>query len=300
MIEAPCAASVAASGSDASAALHSTASASPAGRCGATACRCRDTARRCPDTATWCRARGRTGRPSPARRALSARPTCPTPNPTCSRSSLTAPHPRSPMRQPCWMRRAEPGRNPAPSLSSRCGPRRVARPAAWLAPLADSRANLAVSDSLAPVSLATLLQHQKTSKRFRESSAYAFQIANWSFLTNHARALVCIAHDPGVRLRDIAATLDITERTAFGIVTDLTEAGYIVKDKEGRRNRYRIQADLPLRHAVGREPTIGEMLGLLVDTNATESAQAPGGDSDSSGPAPLSWAHRPLGESAKS
>ena len=125
-------------------------------------------------------------------------------------------------------------------------------------------------------------------------------MADWNFLTNHARALVCIAHDPGVRLRDIAATLDITERTAFGIVTDLTEAGYIVKDKEGRRNRYRIQADLPLRHAVGREPTIGEMLGLLVDTNATESAQAPGEDSDSSGPAPLSWAHRPLGESAKS
>jgi hypothetical protein len=118
-------------------------------------------------------------------------------------------------------------------------------------------------------------------------------MANWSFLTNHARALVCIAHDPGVRLRDIAVTLDITERTAFGIVTDLTEGGYVVKDKEGRRNRYRIQADLPLRHAVGREPTIGEMLGLLVDTTATESAQLLNEDSDSNGPAPLSWAHRP-------
>jgi DNA-binding transcriptional ArsR family regulator len=112
-------------------------------------------------------------------------------------------------------------------------------------------------------------------------------MANWSFLTNHARALVCIAHDPGVRLRDIAATLDITERTAFGIVTDLTEAGYVVKDKEGRRNRYRIQADLPLRHAIGREPTIGEMLGLLVDTSAAESVQLLGEESDSSGPAPI-------------
>ena len=71
----------------------------------------------------------------------------------------------------------------------------------------------------------------------------------WSFLTNHARALLCIAHDPGARLRDIAATLGITERRAFGIVTDLTEAGYVVKEKEGRRNRYRIQDHLPLSEA---------------------------------------------------
>ncbi len=56
-------------------------------------------------------------------------------------------------------------------------------------------------------------------------------MAKWSFLTNHARSLVCIAHDPGVRLRDIAAALGITERSAYGIVTDLVDAGYIVKDK---------------------------------------------------------------------
>jgi DNA-binding IclR family transcriptional regulator len=65
-------------------------------------------------------------------------------------------------------------------------------------------------------------------------------MAEWSFLTNHARALVCIAHDPGVRLRDIATMLGITERSAFGIVTDLIAAGYVLKDKEGRRNRYHI------------------------------------------------------------
>jgi DNA-binding IclR family transcriptional regulator len=100
-------------------------------------------------------------------------------------------------------------------------------------------------------------------------------MAEWTFLTNHARALICIAHDPGVRLREIAATLGITERRAFGIVTDLTEAGYVVKDKDGRRNRYRIQAHLPLRAAVGREPTIGEVLGVLMDAAATESAQLP-------------------------
>jgi DNA-binding IclR family transcriptional regulator len=108
-------------------------------------------------------------------------------------------------------------------------------------------------------------------------------MAGWTFLTNHARVLVCIADDPGVRLRDIAATLGITERSTFGIVADLTEAGYVVKTKEGRRNRYRIQDHLPLRQADGRQPTIGEMLALLVDAQATESAQVPNRKADSNG-----------------
>jgi Winged helix DNA-binding domain len=111
-------------------------------------------------------------------------------------------------------------------------------------------------------------------------------MATWSFLTNHARVLVCIAHDPGARLRDIAATLDITERTAFGVVADLAEAGYIVKDKEGRRNRYRIQDHLPLRLAVGREPTIGEVLGVLLDTATTGTAPPPDRNAASDGQAP--------------
>jgi DNA-binding IclR family transcriptional regulator len=88
--------------------------------------------------------------------------------------------------------------------------------------------------------------------------------AEWSFLTNHARVLVCIAHDPGLRLRDIGDLLDLTERTVFGIVADLTETGYVLKEKDGRRNRYRIQPHLPLRHPVGRDATIGELLDLLV------------------------------------
>ena len=111
-------------------------------------------------------------------------------------------------------------------------------------------------------------------------------MGRWSFLTNHARVLVCIADDPGVRLRDMAATLGITERTAFGIVTDLTEAGYVVKEKEGRRNRYRIQDHLPLLMEVGREPTIGEMLGVLIDTTAAESAPPPDRDPASGEPTP--------------
>jgi DNA-binding IclR family transcriptional regulator len=111
-------------------------------------------------------------------------------------------------------------------------------------------------------------------------------MAEWAFLTNHARALVCIAHDPGMRLRDIAAAMGVTERSAFGIVTDLVQAGYVVKEKEGRRNRYRIQRHLPLRASVGRQPTIGEVLRLLVDTSATESALLPdrNGDSDRHAP----------------
>ena len=105
---------------------------------------------------------------------------------------------------------------------------------------------------------------------------YNCGMASWSFLTNHARVLVCIAHDPGVRLRDIAATLDITERSAYGIVTELAEAGYVVKGKTGRRNRYHVRADLPLGEPIGRERTIGEVLELLVETNpSNESPKTP-------------------------
>ena len=96
-------------------------------------------------------------------------------------------------------------------------------------------------------------------------------MTDWGFLTNHARVLLCIAHDPGVRLRDIAARTGVTERTAYGIVTDLTEAGYVVKHKDGRRNRYQIQAHLPLPETDSRERTIGEILALLAgaDDEAT-------------------------------
>ena len=91
-------------------------------------------------------------------------------------------------------------------------------------------------------------------------------MANWGFLTSHARVLMCIAHDPGARLRDIAASLGITERSAYGIVTELAEAGYVVKQKDGRRNRYQIQAHLPLPEPTSRERTVGEILALLAGT----------------------------------
>jgi hypothetical protein len=92
-------------------------------------------------------------------------------------------------------------------------------------------------------------------------------MASWTFLTPHARVLLLVDHDPGVRLRDIAASLNITERSAFGIITDLTQAGYVVKEKTGRRNRYHLQAHLLLPEPDGRERTIGEILDLLNGTD---------------------------------
>ena len=89
-------------------------------------------------------------------------------------------------------------------------------------------------------------------------------MTEWNFLTNHGRALLSIASDPGIRLRDIADRLEITERTAYGIVADLTDAGYVTKRRDGRRNRYEIHAHLPLKGAVGRELTIGEVLDLFI------------------------------------
>jgi DNA-binding transcriptional ArsR family regulator len=94
-------------------------------------------------------------------------------------------------------------------------------------------------------------------------------VGEWTFLTNHARALLFIAQDPEARLRDIADGIGVTERTAYGIVADLTDEGYVVKEKDGRRNRYHIQAGLPLRDAISRERTIGEVLDLFVDPART-------------------------------
>ncbi len=101
-------------------------------------------------------------------------------------------------------------------------------------------------------------------------------MANWTFLTTHARVLLLVAHDPGIRLRDIAASLDITERGAFGIITDLVEAGYVIKEKDGRRNRYHVQAHLPLPEPTARERTVGEMLALLTGTDVTTTSRPAG------------------------
>jgi predicted transcriptional regulator len=90
----------------------------------------------------------------------------------------------------------------------------------------------------------------------------------WGFLTNHARALLCIAQDPGIRLREIAVALGITERAAFGVVKDLIEAGYVVKERAGRRSRYHIETDRPLPEALLRQRTVGRLLTLLDDAGS--------------------------------
>jgi DNA-binding IclR family transcriptional regulator len=108
-------------------------------------------------------------------------------------------------------------------------------------------------------------------------------VPTWSFLTHHAQVLLCIANDPGARLIDIAAALGITERSAFTIVNDLTTAGYVVKQKDGRRNRYEVRSHLLVPGPVIRSTTVAELLALLVgdvegDSSAThlEAAAAVG------------------------
>lgn len=87
---------------------------------------------------------------------------------------------------------------------------------------------------------------------------------HWAFLTNHARVLLCLARDPEVRLREVAAGLGITERSAYAIVADLAAGGYVVKRKHGRRNRYQIQVHLPLAEPASGESAIGDVLTLVM------------------------------------
>ena len=101
-------------------------------------------------------------------------------------------------------------------------------------------------------------------------------MASWSFLTNHARVLLCIARDPSARLRDIAASLGITERSAHAIVNDLANAGYVLKQKDGRRNRYQIQAHLPVPEPGTREPAVGEVVTLFAPRHRTGTGPAEG------------------------
>jgi DNA-binding MarR family transcriptional regulator len=102
-------------------------------------------------------------------------------------------------------------------------------------------------------------------------------VADWSFLTNHARALLLIAKQPDARLKDLAAALGVTERTAYGIVANLSAAGYVVKERDGTRNRYHIQDHLSLRDTISRERTIGELLDLLGAPRRPREPKAPGG-----------------------
>jgi len=93
-------------------------------------------------------------------------------------------------------------------------------------------------------------------------------VADWTFLTNHAHVMICVAQDPNIRLRDVAERVGITERAAQRIVADLVEAGYLERSREGRRNSYRLNPDLPLRHPLERQHSIGEIIEVLAGSPA--------------------------------
>lgn len=90
----------------------------------------------------------------------------------------------------------------------------------------------------------------------------------WTFLTNHARVLMCVASDSSIRLRDVAALVGITERAAQRIVADLVDTGYLERTRVGRRNVYRLLANRPMRHPLERHHTVGELLDVLAPTSA--------------------------------
>jgi DNA-binding MarR family transcriptional regulator len=101
-----------------------------------------------------------------------------------------------------------------------------------------------------------------TSKKTHQGSQAS--AARWDFLTNHAHVLTCVAEDPGIRLRDIAAAVGITERAAHRILSELVDEGYVLREREGRRNRYEVVPELPLRHPLVQEREVGDLLQVLL------------------------------------
>lgn len=87
---------------------------------------------------------------------------------------------------------------------------------------------------------------------------------NWSFFSNYAHVLVCLAENPHARLRDVADRVGITERTTIRLIGELEEAGILERLKEGRRNRYNINSDAHLRHAIEEHCTVGELLETIL------------------------------------
>jgi len=86
----------------------------------------------------------------------------------------------------------------------------------------------------------------------------------WTFLSNHAHVLLCLARDPEARMREVAACIGITERAVQRIVADLEGAGYVGRIRDGRRNRYAVRTDLPLRHPIERHQSVAALINLVV------------------------------------
>lgn len=91
--------------------------------------------------------------------------------------------------------------------------------------------------------------------------------SSWTFLTNHSHVLICLTRDPGLRVRDVAEQVGITERAVLKILGELEAAGYVARTRVGRRNRYEVHPDLPMRHRVERGHTVGELLDVMVPTS---------------------------------
>ncbi|MHB8191347.1 MAG: helix-turn-helix transcriptional regulator [Ferrimicrobium sp.] len=89
--------------------------------------------------------------------------------------------------------------------------------------------------------------------------------STWTFLTNHGHVLLCIARDSRIRGRDIATQVGITERAAQSIVADLVEAGYVTRSREGRRNHYELDENLPFRHPIEKAHDVGVLLEVLTE-----------------------------------
>jgi DNA-binding IclR family transcriptional regulator len=85
------------------------------------------------------------------------------------------------------------------------------------------------------------------------------EVPNWTFLSNHAHVLLCIAQDPEVRLSEIARQVGIGERAVHSIVSDLVDAGYVVRTKQGRNNVYEVNLEQPLRHPLESDHHIAEI-----------------------------------------
>ena len=96
------------------------------------------------------------------------------------------------------------------------------------------------------------------------------RVPPFSFLSNHGLVLLCIAHDPRARMRDVAAAVDITERAAQRIVAELIDYGYVTRAREGRRNRYTVRVDLPLTLPTPRDVDLGSLLNVLVPPDSSD------------------------------
>jgi len=115
--------------------------------------------------------------------------------------------------------------------------------------------------------MASAMKTRKSSRRVTRSQGGGSEPgkAPWTFLTNHAHVLLCVARDPESRVRDAALRVGITERAVIRIVRDLEEAGYLRITREGRRNRYEVRAELPLRHPIEAHRSVSSLVALIED-----------------------------------